>query len=253
MNVAPLSLQGPVLLAVVLILGIGLGVSLDTLQWRQIERSARRLPERWLLAPRLLANNRERKVWRWFLRAFYDHHVMVKVAVTRFTIPRRREDAQRLHELLNTVYCIFTVCSPGGQVLGCVDVPGSQGLSKANRHLKRSLLTRCGLACWMIEPEQMPTVTDIRTAFLGQAAVAAAEVQAQEAAAMVEARRSLRAAVERQRLSRLSEYSPSAPGVGPMTAPPETPHNGRISFAPQENSFLTPLDSRKVPLNRGCP
>lgn len=249
MNLAPTSLQGLLLLAVVLIAGIGLGVGLAALRRRQVERAVRRLPKRWPLAPRLLANSRERKVWRWLHRAFYDHHVMVKVAVTRFTMPRQGEDAARLHDLLNTVYCTFTVCSPGGQVLGCVDVPGSRGLSKANRHLKRSLLTECGIAYRVVEPEQMPTVTDIRTAFLGEAAVAAAEAQAQEEAAVAEARRSLRAAVERQRLSRLSESAPSAPGMGPMTAPPESMPSGPMSFIPQENSFLTPLDSRKAPLN----
>lgn len=249
MNLAPTSLQALLLLALVLIAGMGFGVGLAALRQRQVERAVRRAPKRWPLAPRLLANSRERKVWRWLHRAFYDHHVMVKVAVTRFTLPRRGEDAARLHELLNTVYCTFTVCSPGGQVLGCVDVPGSRGLSKANRHLKRSLLNECGIAYRWVEPEQMPTVTDIRTAFLGEAAVAAAEVQAQEEAVVVEARRSLRAAVERQRLSRLSEPAPLVPGLGPVAAPSESMPSGPMSFIPQENSFLNPLDSRKAPLN----
>ena len=57
-----------------------------------------------------MANSQERKVWRWLVRVFFDHHVMVKIPVTRFTMPRAKENSEHWYQMLSGVYCTFTVC-----------------------------------------------------------------------------------------------------------------------------------------------
>ncbi|RPE70646.1 uncharacterized protein DUF2726 [Tibeticola sediminis] len=250
-----MGLDGVVWISVVLALAAGLGAGVALARWlqRRTARAPRRLPRHWPLVPRLLANSEERRVWRWLVRAFYDHHVMIKVAVTRFTLPRKGEDARQWYEILNGVYCTFTVCTAGGQVLGCVDVPGRKGLSESNRQLKQTLLTQCGIAYWIVNPERLPTITDIRTAFLGDTGAAMTRANAAEGEAIKVARAALHAAVERQRVIRQSEISSlggsdEASVAGPLTAMPEGMPAAPVVYAPQENSFLTPLDSRKADL-----
>ena len=51
-------------------------------------RARRRIPKQWPLDTRAIANTEELQVWHWLSRAFYDHHVMIKLPVTRFTLPR---------------------------------------------------------------------------------------------------------------------------------------------------------------------
>ena len=46
-------------------------------------RQRRRLPKHWPLSQRPLANSEEARVWHWLARAFYDHHVMIKLPVPR--------------------------------------------------------------------------------------------------------------------------------------------------------------------------
>ena len=99
-------------------------------------KARRRIPKHWPLEPRAMANSQERKVWRWLVRVFFDQHVMVKVPLTRFTLPRSKENSEHWYQLLSGVYCTFTVCGADGQVVGCVDVPGAQGISRGNMQLK---------------------------------------------------------------------------------------------------------------------
>jgi hypothetical protein len=84
-------------------------------------------PARWPLNPRVIVNSEERRVWRWLCRAFVDHHIMVKIPVTRFTMPRSPDNSVHWFNLLNGAYCTFTVCTPEGRAVGCVDVPGPKG------------------------------------------------------------------------------------------------------------------------------
>lgn len=67
---------------------------------------------------------------------------MIKVPVPRFTLPRLGSDCRGVHELLSGVYCTFTVCTPEGRVIGCIDVPGTLGLPESNHELKRKLLSQ---------------------------------------------------------------------------------------------------------------
>lgn len=136
--------------------------------YKRQERAKRRIPRKWPLAVRSLVNSREKLVWRYLQRAFADHYIMVKAPVTRFTIPQVREESQHWFELLSAVYCTFTVCDAEGQVIGCVDVPGPQGLSLSNQTLKHTLLTQCSLRYWVIDAEQLPSVNSLRVAFLGE-------------------------------------------------------------------------------------
>ncbi len=221
-----------------------LGALIHAWWLRRAARERRRIPRHWPLSPRLLANSEERRVWHWLARAFFDHHVMIKIPVTRFTLPRTKEHGLHWYELLSGVYCTFTVCASDGHVIGCVDVPGRFGLSRKNQILKHTLLSQCGIAYYVVQSDSLPTLHEIRTEFLGEMASKTRDRERDEAA-IVAARVSLRAALDRQRHIRNSDLSPLTPTPG------EHPEASPGDSAPgplQANSFLTPLDSRKAGL-----
>ena len=212
-------------------------------------KARRRIPRQWPLEPRAMANSEERKVWRWLLRVFSDHHVMIKVPVTRFTLPRAKENSAHWYDLLSGVYCTFTVCRADGQVVGCLDVPGVSGLSRGNMQLKLSLLSQCGIAYWVAKPDSLPTLEEIREEFLGSHA-AAPNRRYMEDAAITAARQKLRAAVDRQRTQRVGADSVASTGAASSGF-------GSSSFLPSEfgtaawqqpDSFIAPLDSRLAKL-----
>ena len=245
-----------VLAVVAVLVGVALGAFLSAWQARRAERARRRIPARWPLNPRVIVNSEERRVWRWLCRAFVDHHIMVKIPVTRFTMPRSPDNSVHWFNLLNGAYCTFTVCTPEGRAVGCVDVPGPKGLSRRNQQLKHSLLTQCGIAYWLIRSNDLPTLTEIRLEFLGEEA-AFADHHEHDDAMIAAAQQNLREILDRQRHNRDSDLAPLAPASGP---PPRTPR--RSSYAPDiptspesggrafgssfqpEDSFIAPLDSR---------
>ncbi|UUZ75195.1 DUF2726 domain-containing protein [Polaromonas sp. P1(28)-13] len=130
----------------------------------------RRIPRHWPLSQRLVANSEERKVWGWLAPAFSEHSVMIKMPVTRFTLPITKKHGQHWYELLSALYCTFTVVTADGQVIGCVDVSGQLRLAKKNRILKETLLNQCGIAYIAVDSTHLPSVQDIRTEFLGDMA-----------------------------------------------------------------------------------
>ena len=166
-------------------LGIVFGVCLGAfLHWGWVRRQASgklRLPARWLLNARALVTPEEQEVWQWLRTAFSDHAVMVKVPVMRFTIPSTRNRPenkdQHWHQLLEGVYCTFVVCTLGGKVVGCVDVPGKRGLPRAQREMKEGLLLECGIGYTTVRSNSLPSGAAMRTAFLGEALMPEAESQ----------------------------------------------------------------------------
>jgi len=131
-------------------------------------RQKRRIPAQWHLQARPLLLDAEQEVWHWLQRAFFDHHVLVKVPVIRFVSPRNGAEGQRSYELLKNIYCSFIVCAADGTVIGCLDVPGPQGLKASNRDLKRKLFAECGIAYAVVRASNLPTLEDVRAAFLGE-------------------------------------------------------------------------------------
>jgi hypothetical protein len=200
--------------------------------------------------PRPLVNSQEKKVWHWLARTFPDHQVMVKIPITRYTIPRASEDSALLYDLLNKVYCTFSVCSASGNVVGCVDVrSGTKTISRSNQLLKLGCcrtagfdtgswsLMRCrkrrrsGRISW-----QMTRSLLRRGSRVGWACASQREG-------------SMRATVERQRHSR--KGSGEARGVKkpvPMKVDPSAREFAESEFErgawQQADAFVVPLDSR---------
>ena len=194
------------------------------------------------MSTRALANSEEARVWHWLARAFYDHHVMIKLPVTRFTLPRDREQGMEWYKLLGSVYCTFTVCRSDGRVLGCLDVPGTAGLPRSTRALKHSLLTQCGLPYWVVRSNSLPTVAEIRAEFLGESALnQSMREREMEERAIIAAQANLRTVLTRQRSTRASDFAPLSTWPNSTTGEPRSDFNSQW----QENSFLMPLDSRK--------
>lgn len=228
--------------SVALVFGAGLGILLHMEWQRRVNLSKRRIPKQWPIAVRALVNSRERRVWRWLVRSFMDHHVMIKIPVTRFTLPMSLKQGEHWFELLSGVYCTLTVCTADGKVLGCVDVPGPRGLSLGNQTLKHTLLTQCGIRYWVVDPDHLPNPADIRTSFTGE--LVSPEPARDHDAQFNQTWADLQAIVLRQRHHKRGEAS------HPEATAPETPPPDSTPLASDwhENSFMAPLDSRQAEL-----
>lgn len=166
MNIQTLLLYG-----LAALVGGGVGVLGHAWWLHQKSNTVLRLPSKWPLVSRVVINNEEHEVLKWLRNTFHDHLVMIKLPVLRFTIPinkGKNGGGQRWQELLNGVYCTFTVCTTDGHVVGCVDVPTKRGLSKANREFKEGLLSDCGVAYTILRSFDLPKGNALRIAFLGE-------------------------------------------------------------------------------------
>lgn len=229
----------PWLLAVLIPAALAVGALLHGVWQSHQAKERRRIPRRWPLDTRAIASTEELSVWHWLSRAFYDHHVMIKMPVTRFTLPREKQEGMDWYRMLGGVYCTFTICRTDGRVVGCVDVPSRAGIPRSTRQIKHSLLTQCGLPYWVVRSGNLPTVTEIRSEFLGETPTAQTlREREQEERAIIAAQANLRSAITRQRNNRASDFSPlsTLPGDSRMSD---------LGSQWQDNSFLVPLDSRK--------
>jgi hypothetical protein len=237
---------------------VGAGITLGAfagvfgcLLWeRRKAKVRRRIPTHWPLDPRKIVSSAERRVWHWLNRVFFDHQVMIKLPVTRFTLPQGREDGGEWYKILTGVYCTFTVCAPDGHVVGCVDVLGPAGISRTNRQLKLTLLSQCGISYMVVKPDNLPALPEIRTEFLGDKALASEDAHRQREVHTQALK--LRSSVERLRQRRQSD-NPSADSAGhsvsdwgPVSVLGEA--DGNAGPWQQPNSFLAPLDSRRAEL-----
>ena len=225
------------LLLLLLALGFGAGFWL-ALRLRKRAAQPRQLPRRWPMAPRAVFNGRELPVWNWLRQTFgAEYAVLVKMPVTRFTMPRSANDGRDWHELLNAVYCTFTVCDAQGTVVGCVDVPAQHGVSRTNLRVKQSLLTQCGVPYWVVDPHALPAPQAIRAEFLGeQPAPVPTDADADAADPLDQARNQLHELLNRRRTAREgtpSDGAPLAPETGPWL---------HASDMQRTDSFLLPLD-----------
>ena len=224
------------LLLLVLLAALAFAVGILAEFWWTRARARRRVPRQLELTSRRMANSREWKTWRWLLDALPDQYIMIKVPVTRFTLPRTGSDRRRVHELLSGVYCTFTVCSPDGQVIGCVDVPGSLGLPQSNRELKRRLLTQCGIPYWVIRNGKFPDPGELRADLLGQL-MYRPQRREQPQAELDAAKQKLREALDRRRHQREGH------GIDSIPSEPSPDSMFASGHWEQPNSFLVPLDS----------
>lgn len=237
------------------------GAALYALWLGRATRKRMAIPKEWPLSPRVLANTDERRIWDWLCKVFYNHHVMIKIPVTRFTLPRQPKEGQHLYNLLAGVYCTLTVCGSDGRVIGCVDVMGRNGISRSNARLKRTLLSQCGMNYLVIEPGDLPAAAKIRTLFLGEkAGLNYAHDNERDEAMIAIARIKLSSALERQRRTRSSDRERAR---GNSSSSPDSVFSGESGFSSastfgastefgnewQKNSFLAPLDSRRGALH----
>lgn len=235
--------SNPWLLAVLVPAMLVLGAITHRLWAARQAHARRRIPKHWPLSTRALTSSDEALVWHWLARAFYDHHVMIKLPVARFTLPRNREKGMHWYRLLGSVYCTFTICKADGRVIGCVDVPGRSGLPRSTRALKHALLTQCGLPYWVVRSSSLPPVAEIRAEFLGESPITQSmREREQEEQALTAAQVNLRTALTRQRSNRPNDFGT------PSSHPNHDSEGLRSEFSTQwqeNDSFLTPLDSRR--------
>ena len=212
------------------------GVAMWVWRQRPEDTPRQKIPKVWPLVPRLLVTSKERQIWTWLRQVMPEQQIMIKLPVTRFTIPSEREGAEHWYNLLNRVYCTFTLCNLQGEVIGCVDVPGSAGLSMSNQTLKYGLLSQCGIPYWVVEPDNLPQKYQIRAAFLGEQALPPDPPPA-SGSRMQDVSEHLQAAVTRHRkqpdITDVYVFEPEKPAA-----------DIAVGDDWEQNSFMAPLDSR---------
>lgn len=214
------------------------------LRLRWIAKEKRRIPRHWPLHARPLVNSEELQLWRWLAETFDDHHIMIKVPVTRFVRPNASENGLYWYSLLKNTSCTFSVCSPDGQVVGCVDVPKSSGLSQKAKNLKHNLLAQCGIAYAVINASRLPNPDELRNDFLGEAAARSRDLK-REQAAVAAARANLQKTLIQKRDMRQRQ----APHDYRDSTSSSMPTDWHDSFLIQANSRPTELrhaDGRQV-------
>lgn len=232
-------------------IGAAAGFLLHAWWTRRVARMKRRIPKRWPLVARPVVSSQERLAWLWLTRTFFDHSVMIKMPVTRFTLPRTPEQGQHWYQLLSNAYCTFTVVDALGRVVGCVDVASPLRNFKRSQILKQSLLDQCGIGYVVIDTSHLPDAAEVRTEFLGERASQQRANNARNAREVSDASKQLRASLKRQRKTRNSDMAPlSEPNSRQSEFSSDLQgSDSHILHSWQGNSFLSPLDSRKAGLD----
>lgn len=237
----------PVLLAIGALSALA-GVLVYAALLRRVEKLSRRVPKRWPLRPRIVTNGEERKVWRWLAMAFLDYTVMVKMPVTRFTMPVSKEQGLPWYELLSSLYCTFTIVRSDGKVMGCIDLSGTSSSASRSRRMKDALLNQCAIPYLLIDPADLPSLLQIRTEFLGESAAPMPDNK-YRAAEVNTASATLRDSLTRKRKTRNSEMSPLTASGDSQPSRFAEDSGSHYPTSWQENSFLVPLDSRRAELH----
>lgn len=230
--------------------GIAVGATGYRLWLADNARKKRGMPAQWNLQARSLLSQTEVEVWHWLQRAFFEYDVLVKVPLIRFMAPRSKAEGERSHELIKGLYCSFTICAVDGTVIGCLDVPGPQGLKASARDVKQTLFAECGMAYAVVRAGTLPSLAAVRSAFLGEVDLSDDEAAAPPVAvavveepefqikptepsplpetfttsaetsvhvdmlAVAQARNSLRAKLDRNRKIRFTNFDPLSSGSG---------------------------------------
>lgn len=234
------------------VVGLVAGFQLHQIRIRRVEKRRKQIPSEWPLEPRVLANSEEHAAWMWLCAAFMDHHVMLKLPVTRFTLPQRQSESKDWYALLNGVYCTFTICTAEGRVIGCVDLADNKQITRNNRILKQTLLAQCGIAYWTLKSGYFPATAEIRTGFIGEDAAlgmaAKSEIEREKYRAEIIAMRlKLSTVVAQRRRSRdaassIIQRSHDAAHACDEKMGPVSEFDSQWT---EQNSFIAPLDSRR--------
>ena len=142
--------------------------------------------------------------------------------------------------MLSGAYCTYTICNGQGQVVGCIDLLGPQGLSRGNRQLKQTLLSQCGIGYWVISAESLPDPDRLRADFLGTPAPDSLPPQSEQAR-LEAVRHQLHESLDRKRSRRHNHV---------LEAVDQAEKDSEITPWPQADSFLGTLDSRRSELEK---
>lgn len=230
--------------------GLPLGAAYNRRVQKRAADARRRIPRRWPLALRVIANSEERKVWHWLLTTFFDHAIMIKMPVTRFLLATSPEHRMRCYDLLSCVYCTFTVVSLSGQAVGCIDLVSRSRQNTTSQRVKRTLFDQCDIPYLALDPADLPSLEAVRSRFLGTLDLGKADRSAHEAA-IRKASQELRSSLARKRRTRSDFASLSPDGTDDSSSGGGQGGRERSQFMGSrwnENSFLSPFDSRTAPL-----
>ena len=230
--------------------GLPLGAAFSRRLQKRAADARRRIPRRWPLALRVIAHSEERKVWHWLLTTFFDHAIMIKMPVTRFLLSTSPEHRMRCYDLLSCVYCTFTVVSLSGQVVGCIDLVSRSRQNTTSQRVKKTLFDQCGIPYLALDAADLPSLEAVRSRFLGTLDLGKADRSAHEAA-IRKASQELRSSLARKRRTRSDFASLSPEGTDDSSFGGGQGDQEKSQFVGSrwnENSFVSPLDSRTASL-----
>ena len=216
--------------------------------WLRIQARRRMIaPRRWPVDYRDIVNTQERKTWGWLNHIFFDHAVLVKLPVTRFTLPEGRARDFYWYELLNSLYCSFTVVREDGRVVGCIDLPPRSQSVKRSHQKKRQLLEQCGIPYLVLDLANLPGLLDLRVRFLGKDGITM-PAEKHQVKAIMTASADLRDKLTRSRQTRPGDLFTMPSQLSSLTSAFNSGLTPLERVTWQENSFMAPLDSRKAGL-----
>lgn len=162
------------------------------------------LPSEWLLTPRPVFNDHEKRVHRQLREALPQQVVLAKLPLIRFCQPTDPAQVRFWYELLGAIHVSFAVCNANGRVLAAIDLEDGRGGPRRALQIKQAVLAACQIRYVRYAAEQTPSVPELQLLVPAAAAqwpgVAASAAAAAHAGAAAPAGRAPAAAVLRNGL-----------------------------------------------------
>lgn len=120
------------------------------------------LPGEWLLTPRPVFNDHEKRVHRQLREALPQQVVLAKLPLIRFCQPSDPTQVRFWFELLGAIHVSFAVCNPNGRVLAAIDLEDARGGTRRALQIKQAVLAACHIRYVRYAAEQTPSVPELQ-------------------------------------------------------------------------------------------
>ncbi|MBL8289334.1 MAG: DUF2726 domain-containing protein [Rubrivivax sp.] len=120
------------------------------------------LPSEWLLTPRPVFNDHEKRVHRQLREALPQQVVLAKLPLIRFCQPADPAQVRFWFELLGAIHVSFAVCNANGRVLAAIDLEDGRGGARRALQIKQAVLAACHIRYVRYAAEQTPSVPELQ-------------------------------------------------------------------------------------------
>lgn len=120
------------------------------------------LPKEWLLTPRPVFNDHERRVHRQLREALPQQVVLAKLPLVRFCHPTDPAQVRFWFDLLGAIHVSFAVCSPNGRVLAAIDLDDGRNPARRSMQIKQAVLAACHIRYVHYAVGHTPSVPELQ-------------------------------------------------------------------------------------------